>query len=83
MPAQPQSAWQSFLSILPQTSGLMKASQALSLAQGQQQPQQADLAAKLAKLKADGPKNYGDWKNWHDQVASLEDQLKGGAPAAH
>lgn len=64
------SIWDSVLRMLPQSGGAMKASDALGLAASKN-----DLAAQLAKLKAQGPTDGFHTKAWQDQVDSLTQQL--------
>lgn len=74
-----QSVWDTILSAIPQTSGLMAASKALGIANAKQTPagQAADPAAQLAKLKKDGPPDAFHTKDWQDQVDALTKQLSG------
>jgi hypothetical protein len=58
--------------VLPQTSGIMKASDALGMANSK-----ADLAAQLAKLKKDGPPNAFSTSSWQAQMDALQSQIDG------
>jgi hypothetical protein len=72
--APPQSASGSIFDfmarLMPQSSGVMKASDALGMAASRN-----DLAAQLAKLKAAGPTDGMHTKAWQDQVDALTKQL--------
>jgi hypothetical protein len=77
MPA-PKSAsssiWDSILKVLPQTSGIMSASNALGMAGGGT-PAANDPAAQLAAMKAKGPVDGHYSKAWQDQVDELARQV--------
>ncbi len=73
-PASPPTAsaslWDRVLGMLPQTSGIMGASNALGMANSR-----ADLSAQLAKLKAQGPVDGFHTKAWQDQMDALTQQI--------
>lgn len=83
MPApaqQPASAsgslWDSIVRMLPQTSGIMKASDALGMAGGGQGVQtKAALQAQLDAMKAKGPVDGHYSKAWQDQVTALSQKI--------
>jgi hypothetical protein len=77
--ASPQSAsgsiFDTLARLLPQSGGIMKASDALGMANAQNadpKAQKAALAAQLAAMKAKGPVDGHYSKAWQDQVNDLE-----------
>lgn len=67
------SIFESLARLLPQGSGIMKASDALGMAGAAPNPaaSKADLAAQLAAMKAKGPVDGHYSKAWQDQVDEL------------
>lgn len=74
MPSAPQNASGSIFDVLarfmPQSSGIMKAADALGMAGSKN-----DLAAQLAKLKQQGPVDGMHTKAWQDQMDALQAQI--------
>lgn len=64
------SVWDTILSVLPQTSGITKASNALGMAASKN-----DLQAQLAKLKKDGPASSLQYGAWQDRMDALQKQI--------
>lgn len=64
------SLWDSVLRLLPQSGGMMKASDALGMASAK-----SDLSAQLAKLKAQGPTDGFHTQAWQDQIDALTKRI--------
>lgn len=76
MPSAPQpktaagSIFDAISRFMPQSSGTMKASDALGMAASK-----ADLSLQLAKLKQQGPVDGFHTKAWQDQMDALQAQI--------